>query len=98
MHVIVVDFEIHESNIADFREAVVENAKASLEDEPGCKQFDVCWDPMDESKVFLYEVYDNKKAFDLHLASEHFQFFNAKTAAWIADKSISVFQRAYPNT
>ena len=98
MYIIVVDFEIHQSNIAEFREAIIENANASLENESGCKQFDVCWDPMDESKVFLYEVYDDKEAFDLHLASEHFQSFNAKTTAWIANKSISVFQRAYPNT
>jgi len=96
MYVIVVNFEIHAQHIAAFREAMLENAEASLEKEAGCQIFDVCWDPEDDTKVFLYEVYDDKAAFDIHLASEHFQAFSAKVGAWIASKSISALNRAYP--
>jgi len=98
MYAIVVDFTIHPLHIADFRKAMIENADASLAREPACRQFDVCLDPEADNKVFLYELYDNKAAFDAHLASEHFQTFNAKTASWVADKTVSAYERAYPNT
>jgi quinol monooxygenase YgiN len=47
------------------------NATATREREPGCRQFDVCTSA-DDGLVFLYEVYDDRAAFDAHLAAPHF--------------------------
>ena len=42
MYVIIVDFKIKSDRLADFLPLMQENATASLRDEPGCHQFDVC--------------------------------------------------------
>ena len=39
--VILVEFELHAGKELEFRRLVLENAAASLRDEPGCRQFDV---------------------------------------------------------
>ena len=96
MYVILVNFTVKPENIASFREAMLENAHASLTSEEGCRVFDVCWDPQDDAKVLLYEVYDDKAAFDLHHASAHFKSFQEKVAPWIADKQVSAWNKAYP--
>ena len=42
MYVVTVLFKIHPSNYGEFMKAMVGNAHTSLQDEPGCNQFDVC--------------------------------------------------------
>jgi quinol monooxygenase YgiN len=42
-------------------------------------------------KVFLYELYANKAAFDTHLASQHFQTFDTAVTAMIADKDVQTW-------
>ena len=44
MFVIIVDFLIKENEVENFKPLMLENARASLMDEPGCRQFDVCFD------------------------------------------------------
>ena len=88
-----VNFEIKPDRIADFRKAMLVQARNSLEKESGCRQFDVCFDPKDDKKVFLYEVYDDKAAWDAHLASDHFKSFFATEADWLASKEIRTWER-----
>jgi quinol monooxygenase YgiN len=38
---------------------------------PGCRQFDVCRDPLDPALFFLYELYDDEAAIQAHLDSPH---------------------------
>ena len=57
---------------------MLENARASLNDEPGCHQFDVCFAADDPGRCFLYEVYTDRGAFDAHLGMAHFKAFDAK--------------------
>ena len=97
MYVIVVNFELHADHVAEFRAAMLANAKTSLAFEPGCRQFDVCWDPQDDRRVLLYEVYDDEGAFNHHLESKHFKSFNAQTAPWVSSKSVSNYHRLYPD-
>jgi (4S)-4-hydroxy-5-phosphonooxypentane-2,3-dione isomerase len=95
MYVITVLFSIQPAHRADFLQAMINNAKTSLADEPGCRQFDVCTSSNNADDVFLYEVYDSKAAFDVHLASKHFLAFNALTSAWVSAKVISAFERVH---
>lgn len=94
MHVVTVVFQIKPAHAKDFLREVSRNAGCSLAVEPGCRQFDVCVSPQDAGKVFLYELYDDRQAFDRHLASEHFQAFNRITADWIETKQVQEFFRA----
>ena len=75
---------------------MIANAHASATTEPGCRQFDVCTDPQDSTRVFLYELYDDRAAFDAHLATSHFKEFDRKTGPWLVTKIASTLQRVFP--
>ena len=63
MYAVIVDFKTKAEHATAFRDAIVANARASVADEPGCSQFDVCVDPQDGTRIFLYEIYDDLAAF-----------------------------------
>lgn len=88
MFVLVVEFRIHAEAIAEFDAAIVENARASLATEPGCRQFDVCRDPTDPALFFLYEVYDDEAAFQAHLRTAHFAAMERASAGGVAGKTV----------
>ncbi len=96
MFVITVEFQIKPEHVEDFMPLMLENAEASLTKEPGCHQFDVCIAPDDPTKVFLYELYTDKSAFETHKQMDHFKAFDANTADWVVKKSAAPFQRAWP--
>lgn len=96
MFVVVVRFEIKPSAWDQFLPAMKENARLSLEREPGCRQFDVCTSAAALHTVFLYEVYDSEEAFQAHLASDHFLQFNAQTAEWLVSKQVETWTRIFP--
>ena len=96
MFVITVLFSAQPAHLADFLQAITSNAQTSLADEPGCRQFDVCTSTSNPSDVFLYEVYDSKAAFDVHLGSKHFHDFNALTSVWVVSKAVNPFERVHP--
>ena len=93
MYVVIVDFHIKPERLAEFMPLMVENARASRETEPGCRQFDVCVDPADKTRVFLYELYDDRAAFDAHLATAHFKRFDAAVAPMLASKAVRTLKK-----
>lgn len=89
MFVVTVDFVIHEQHVENFRQAVENQARNSLEQEEGCHQFDVCYDIDDDTAVFLYEIYSDRDAFEEHLDTEHYLDFDASVKDWVAKKDVS---------
>jgi len=96
MQALIVEFHIRPEFIDDFAAAIEENARLSRDTEPGCRQFDVCRDPIDVSLFFLYELYDDEAAIQAHLKSAHFLQMDQRTAAWVHSKSVKKLQRAAP--
>lgn len=94
MFVVTVDFQIHSDQMDAFMPAMLANAKASLDLEEHCLQFDVCVSSSDPHHVFLYEVYRSKVDFDAHLTMPHFLSFNTQTATQVINKSVNTFDRA----
>jgi len=92
MYVVTVEFVVKPDAVAAFRPAMLKNAKASLEDEPGCWQIDVCFSQDDPGACFLYEVYDDRAAFDAHLAMPHFKSFDAEVAPMLASKVVKTYE------
>lgn len=92
MFVVTVMFEIAPDRMERFLPLILENARQSKDTEPGCIQFDVC---RAGTGVFLYEVYANRAAFDAHLATRHFQSFDAAVADMIVDKTVTSFDEVY---
>lgn len=93
MLAVIVEFQIKPENISDFHEAMLLQAKISLQLEEGCHYFDVCQDPVSPECFFLYELYTDKEAFDLHLQSIHFQDFDKSVSEWIVQKDVKQFKR-----
>jgi (4S)-4-hydroxy-5-phosphonooxypentane-2,3-dione isomerase len=94
--VVTVDFEISPECIDAFMSEMHLNAAQSLRDEVGCKQFDVCVDPVRNNAVFLYELYTSREAFDDHLCSAHFLSFNVKVTPWVISKQVRTYHRTHP--
>ena len=92
MHVITVDFKINQGDEARFLARMHRQARESLEREEGCLRFDVCLDPGDPGHVFLYEIYRDEAAFQVHLDSPHFKDFDREVAPWVADKQVAAWR------
>ena len=95
MYVVTVVFEAKPEHAEAFRAAMLANAKVSRETEPGCRQFDVCVEA-DTGRTFLYEIYDDRVAFEAHLAAAHFKAFDDAIRDWIARKDVKIYERVSP--
>ena len=78
-----------------FRKLIVENARASVRDEPGCRQFDVVIPQGEKERVFLYEIYDDADAFEAHKRTAHFAQFDRDSAPLVAVKAVTLGDLAY---
>ena len=96
MYVVTVEFGIEPASWGEFMPLMIENAHLSRTTEPGCRQFDICVDNDKPATVFLYELYDDRVAFDAHLTSPHFKAFAAATQQMILRRSILTWQRIAP--
>ncbi len=95
MFVVTVMFQIKPEHILQFAEAMQANAQFSLDKEPECYRFDDCKDPDDPNSTFLYEVYESRAAFGLHLESDHFKTFDAMVADWVESKAVKAWDLEY---
>ena len=93
MQALIVEFVVHAPWVDAFAEAIVDNARASREQEAGCRQFDVCRDPADPTLFFLYELYDDEAAVQAHLRSAHYLHMNTITSGWVREKIVRRFLR-----
>jgi quinol monooxygenase YgiN len=91
--VVTVVFGVKVNHRAAFMEEMVANARQSLENEADCHQFDVCIAADDPTRVFLYEVYANRAAFEKHLQSVHFIQFDRTVRDWIASKDVEMWDK-----
>jgi quinol monooxygenase YgiN len=95
VYVVTVLFEAKPEHAAAFRAAMLANAKVTRETEPGCRQFDVCVEA-DTGRTFLYELYDDRAAFEAHLAAAHFKAFDGAVRDWVARKDVRIYERVAP--
>lgn len=93
MFVVTVTCEINPEHIKEFRAAILKNANASITNEPGCRQFDVCF-AAGGARCFLFEVYDDSDAFDAHRATPHFKQYSETVNDWIVSKNLETWSRA----
>jgi quinol monooxygenase YgiN len=92
MFVLTVQIRIKPENVEAFMSKLAENAKNARK-EPGCKQFDVLLDPNDKTKVMLYEVYNDDKAFEAHQQTPHFKKYLAEAVPLLASRERSVWRK-----
>ena len=97
MYIVTVKFEIKSEYLPQFSEAMENQARSSLEEEIDCHQFDVCYGLDRPGQCFLYEVYSDAAAFDLHLQTAHFKAFDELVVDWLESKTVTTFKRAWPD-
>lgn len=91
MYAVCVLFQTKPEAREAFMVLMRQQARNSLEREPGCKRFDICTDPSRPDDVFLYEIYDDAAAFDLHSKSDHFLQFDATVADMVTAKTVDTY-------
>ena len=82
MYIIIAPVQIKEGHKDEFIEAMLDDAKGSVNDEPGCLRFDVVQDAADANRVWLYEVYKDEAAFQAHTQAPHFIKWRDTTSEW----------------
>ena len=94
MFVVTVTFEAVPAQAAAFLSRVRRQAADSLTGEAGCHRFDVCVDPKQPGRVFLYEIYADTAAFEAHLATAHFKTFDAEAGPMLHAKAVETWELA----
>ena len=82
MYVIVTTLQIKSEHKAEFIEAMLDDARGSVTNEPGCLRFDVIQDEADPNRIYLYEVYKDKAAFETHTTMPHFTKWRDTVQDW----------------
>lgn len=90
--VLAVNIRIKPEHVDAFMKKLADNA-AGARKEPGCKQFDVLVDPKDKTKVMLYEIYNDEKAFEAHQQTAHFKKYVAEAVPLLASRERSIWKR-----
>ena len=91
--VLVVTIKIKPENVERWMKMALENAREARK-EPGCRQFEVLVDPKDRTRVLLFEIYNDDKAFEAHQATPHFKKYLAEAVPLLASRERQVFARA----
>jgi (4S)-4-hydroxy-5-phosphonooxypentane-2,3-dione isomerase len=92
-YVLQVEIRIKPENVEGFMQQALDNARAARK-EAGCRQFEVLVDPADRTKVMLFEVYDDEKAFGAHQQTAAFKKYLAEAVPLLASRERRVWKRA----
>jgi len=91
-YVITVEFVLNSAaDMPAFRSLMDANARQSCALEPGCQRFDVLVPKGRDDTILLYEIYDNRAAFEAHLATAHYHLFDKASAAMVLRKVVQEF-------
>ena len=90
---VCADFEIDPESYDAFLFSIQRNASDSLENEVGYHQFDITQDLQNPTKIFLYELYDDAVAFELHKKASHYFEFNDATSGMVNKRLFRLLQK-----
>ena len=95
--VVIAEFQVAPGHMEAFLAAALDDARHSIADEPGCRQFDVVRPEGSGDAVVFYEVYDDRAAFDRHLGTPHLaRFREAFPALIIAERPVRFATQYHP--
>lgn len=86
-HIHAVDIDVVPGQIDNYLAALKENGAASVK-EPGCREFDITVSQKDANHVFIFEVYDDAAAAQVHRETEHFKKYAATTKDMVAKREV----------
>lgn len=84
MLALLVTIHIQPERRDAFLASMLDDARGSVADEPGCFRFDVLQDSNDPNTIYLYEVYRDQAAFEAHGKAPHFTRWRDTVKDWYA--------------
>jgi autoinducer 2-degrading protein len=93
--ILAVNIHIKTESVDAFMPMVLANAREARK-EPGCRQFEVLVDSVDRTKILLFEIYDDEKAFEAHQQTPHFKRYVAEAVPLLASRERQFLKRALP--
>ena len=93
MIALIVEFEAGPGLGDDLRDALVTQARNSLENEQGCRHFDVCADPDNTERFVLYELYDDEAAVEAHRATSYYAAFRERIDPIVSSRQLQTMVR-----
>ncbi len=88
MIALIVTIQIQSEHREAFMESMLDDARGSNNDEPGCLRFDVLQDNEDPNKIHLYEVYKDQTALDAHRQAPHYTKWRETVQDWFAAETV----------
>ncbi|WP_428377336.1 putative quinol monooxygenase [Lichenicoccus sp.] len=94
---VIAELEVAPELKAEFLEICRMDGAGSVTNEPGCRQFDTLTSEETPNAVILYEVYDDRAAFDHHLTTPHYKVFAAAVEKLgVQTRLVRFLARAHP--
>ena len=84
MKVLMVKIQVMPERREAFLKAMLDDARGSVQNEPGCLRFDVSQDESDPNRLYLYEVYRDDKALEAHRNAPHYLKWRETVKDWYA--------------
>jgi autoinducer 2-degrading protein len=98
MIALVVTIQIKPGHKEAFMASMLDDARGSNNDEPGCLRFDVLQNNEDPNKIHLYEVYKDQAALDAHRQAPHYTKWRETVLDWFDGEPIrNVATPVYPS-
>ena len=88
MKVLLVTIKIKPEHRDAFMEAMMDDARGSNNDEPGCLRFDVLQDEEDPDTIHLYEAYLDQAALEAHRQAPHYIRWRDTVQDWFAEPPV----------
>lgn len=84
MLVIIAKIQIKPEFRGRFMESMLDDARGSVENEPGCLHFSVVEDGEDPNRIYLFEVYRDQADFAAHQQTPHYLRWRDTVKDWFA--------------
>lgn len=85
MFAVIVKVHIKPHHKKEFLDAMFDDARGSIQNEPDCLLFNIVEDQSDSNCLHLYEVYRDAAAFEVHKNTPHFLQWVETTKDWLAE-------------
>lgn len=84
MFAVMVKVHIKPQHKKEFVDAMLDDGRGSVQNEPNCLLFNIVEDQADANCLHLYEVYRDAAAFEEHKKTPHFVRWVETTKDWLA--------------
>ena len=88
MHIVSVSVTVKKELLAEFEQAILQNARESLAKDKGCLRFDVSQAYDDPTLWLFHEVYDAPEAHTAHRQSSHFLAYQQVEQRAVTEKRV----------